>query len=302
MHHDHPHAAVVRAYRPLDALIPPGWTSGSVPAADGTPLAYTRTNAEGSKPPLLLLHGVQVNGLTWLRTAQALAADYDVIMPDARGHGRSGAAADGLTHQTVVDDVRAVLDALGLSEPILIGHSMGADIAGRLAAVIPTRRLVLVDPALVNMLSLLPPMGDTLPDYMLPIVETARSLRALPHAERMVAGLGLTPMVVPWHEADYVTFVEARAMFDFGFFRHTPGLGYLFEAMDVLARITCPVLILRAKQAVPGMPTQEMPPGLVAFQQALPQVQVEEVADSGHFIMFDQFDHFIRRVWDFLRK
>jgi pimeloyl-ACP methyl ester carboxylesterase len=43
----------------------------------------------GDHPPLLLAHGYTDSGLYWTRVARALEADYNVIMPDARGHGQT---------------------------------------------------------------------------------------------------------------------------------------------------------------------------------------------------------------------
>lgn len=48
---------------------------------------YTRTG--GNKPPLILLHGLMSSGVCWTPVAQVLEEEYDVIMPGARGHGKS---------------------------------------------------------------------------------------------------------------------------------------------------------------------------------------------------------------------
>lgn len=57
---------LVSNYRPIDDLIPPHWSDGMV-FANGIHHHYYRTG--GEKPPLLLLHGFNENGLTWLRVA-----------------------------------------------------------------------------------------------------------------------------------------------------------------------------------------------------------------------------------------
>jgi len=80
--------AAIRGYRPIEALVPPDWSEGDV-SANGIRQHYYRTGAGSGKPPLLLLHGILAGGLTWLRVAKMLASDYDVIMLDARDHGRS---------------------------------------------------------------------------------------------------------------------------------------------------------------------------------------------------------------------
>jgi pimeloyl-ACP methyl ester carboxylesterase len=134
----HPLAATVQNYRPLAEFVPAHWQTGSVEAEDGTPLYYTRTGSE--KPPLLLLHGFQVNGLTWLRTAKALETTYDVVMPDSRGHGQSGGVEKGMSWDILVNDAIALIDALGLKKPFVIGHSMGRGCGGAVGRCIPGAR------------------------------------------------------------------------------------------------------------------------------------------------------------------
>jgi pimeloyl-ACP methyl ester carboxylesterase len=139
-------ADIVQGYRPLSALVPAHWQAGEIEAADGARIHYTRTG--GQKPPVLLLHGVQAHGLTWLRTARALEGTYDLVMPDFRGHGQSSRVGMDLAPNTLVNDTISLIHALDLPTPFVVGHSMGADIAGRLAAAHPVRAVVLVDPAL----------------------------------------------------------------------------------------------------------------------------------------------------------
>src|SRR5262245_51247132 len=121
-------ADIVKSYRQLSELVPAHWQTGAIEAEDGARIHYTRTG--GAKPAVLLLHGLQATGLTWLRTAQALESIYDVVMPDFRGHGRSSRIETGLSTDLLVNDTIALLRALGLERPFVVGHSMGAEIAG----------------------------------------------------------------------------------------------------------------------------------------------------------------------------
>ena len=73
------------------------WHSGDV-EANGIRLHYTRTG--GTKPPLVLAHGLTDDGLCWTPVAEALEAEYDVIMVDARGHGQSDAPETGYDSAT----------------------------------------------------------------------------------------------------------------------------------------------------------------------------------------------------------
>jgi N-formylmaleamate deformylase len=289
-------ADIVKSYRPLSGLVPAHWQTGAIEAADGAQIHYTRTG--GAKPALLLLHGVQATGLTWLRTAQAFEASYDVVMPDFRGHGQSSRIGAGLSTDMLVDDTIALLRALGLERPFVVGHSMGADIAGRLAATYPTRAVVLVDPALRNFAAAIAMDPDAPPPWMLSIIQTMQALRTQPHAERMLTGLRLLPPGAPvWAEADYVSFVDAQAQFDLALYRYAASMGYLFEAPEVIARIACPILLLTAR---PMMPGADIEASVAAFEQSWRDGQRIHFADSGHFIPFEQFDRFVEVLARFL--
>ena len=281
-------SAVVQGYRPLSELVPAHWQTGSIETEDGARIHYTRTG--GQKPPVLLLHGVQATGLTWLRTAKALEANYDVVMPDFRGHGQSSRISNSLSPNTLVNDTIGVLQALDLATPYVVGHSMGADIAGRLAAAYPARAVALVDPALRNFRVAMP-TSDEAPPWMQPIIEAMQALKTQPHAERMATGLRLLPPGTPvFEEADYVSFVDAQAQFDLTFFRSATTMGYLFEAPELIAQIACPMLLLTARPMMPGMDNAA---GVAVFENSWRMGQHVHFADSGHFIQFEQFNRFV---------
>lgn len=292
------YAEIVQRYRPLAELVPAHWQAGSIAADDGAQIHYTRTGF--AKPALLLLHGVQVSGLMWLRTAQSLESSYDVIMPDLRGHGQSSRVAPGLPSDQLVADMAALLRELGITRPLIAGHSLGADIAGRLAATHPTRAVVLVDPALRNIAAAMAFDPANPPPWLAPIMQVLEALKHQPHAERMLSGLRLLPPGTPiWHEADYVGFVEGQAQFDPTFFGYASALGYLFEEPTTIAQIDCPTLLLTARPMMPGADNSA---GLAAFEQNWRTGRHVHFADSGHFIPFDQFERFDEVMRDFLAE
>ncbi len=122
-----------------------GWITGRC-KANGTELSYLRTG--GDKPPVVLLHGLTASGACWTPLARALEDDFDVVMPDARGHGSSRASADGYRYEDLAADVVGLMDALGVTAPFLLGHSMGGMTAAVVASRNPRRLsgLILVDP------------------------------------------------------------------------------------------------------------------------------------------------------------
>lgn len=125
------------------------WSRG-VCDASGIVIHYIRTG--GTKPPVVLLHGLTGSGACWAPVARALEHDFDVIMPDARGHGGSSAPRHGYRYDDHASDVVGLIRALELSRPVLLGHSMG----GMTAAVVASRAagslrgVVLVDPTFLS--------------------------------------------------------------------------------------------------------------------------------------------------------
>jgi len=84
--------------------------------------------------------------------ARSLEAEYDVVMPDARGHGDSSAPLDGYGYEDHAGDVIELVRKLGLVTPMLLGHSMGgmtATVVASLAAK-NIRGVILVDPTFLS--------------------------------------------------------------------------------------------------------------------------------------------------------
>src|SRR5512142_96738 len=125
------------------------WIRGTCDA-NGIRSHYLRTG--GARPPVVLLHGLMGSGACWTPLARTLEAEFDVVMPDARGHGGSSAPHHGYRYDDLASDVVGLIHGLALSRPVLLGHSMGgmtaAVVASRGAGLI--RGLVLVDPTFLS--------------------------------------------------------------------------------------------------------------------------------------------------------
>jgi pimeloyl-ACP methyl ester carboxylesterase len=106
----------------------------------------------GDGPPIVLLHGLASNSRIWDDVAARLVTRFHVVALDQRGHGLSDRPRDGFAFDKVTGDVRAVVDALGLERPTVVGHSWGGNVALVFAATYPeiTRALVLVDGGLIE--------------------------------------------------------------------------------------------------------------------------------------------------------
>jgi pimeloyl-ACP methyl ester carboxylesterase len=125
------------------------WVNG-VCETNGIDIHYLRTGR--SKPPLVLLHGLTGSGACWIPLARALEAEYDVVMPDARGHGNSSTPLDGYRYEDHASDVVGLIQGLGLAAPVLLGHSMGGMTAAVVASQLGTaiRGVILADPTFLS--------------------------------------------------------------------------------------------------------------------------------------------------------
>ncbi|MET9295109.1 alpha/beta hydrolase [Streptomyces sp. NPDC003077] len=103
---------------------------------DGRCLSYLDFGGVGR--PLLAVHGHFLDGSCFTDLARELAPEWRVIAPDQRGHGASDRAAD-YSREGYVADLVALLDHLGLSSVVVLGHSMGGKNTYQLAARHPER-------------------------------------------------------------------------------------------------------------------------------------------------------------------
>jgi pyruvate dehydrogenase E2 component (dihydrolipoamide acetyltransferase) len=83
--------------------------------------------------PVVLIHGYSGDLNNWLFNIEALAAVAPVIAVDLPGHGGSSKDVGDGSLKSLADAVAAALDALGVAEAHLVGHSLGAAVAARLA-------------------------------------------------------------------------------------------------------------------------------------------------------------------------
>lgn len=102
---------------------------------------------QGRGEPIVLLHSGGADSRDWDLIAWQLAKTHQVISYDGRGAGKSPPLLEPTNY---VEDFRRLLDHLGIDRPVLVGHSIGGQIATDFAVVYPHRvsKLVLVAPGL----------------------------------------------------------------------------------------------------------------------------------------------------------
>ena len=115
---------------------------GKVRVSTGIEIFYERT---GSGPTLLLIMGTGLDHSCWNAQLEAYRDDYDCIVFDNRGTGKTSASDASLTTSSMADDAAALLDALGVPRAHVSGLSLGSCIA---------QELVIRRPELVETLQL----------------------------------------------------------------------------------------------------------------------------------------------------
>lgn len=116
--------------------------------ANGVALRYELLGAEG--PVLVLVHEMGGTLESWDGVARKLALTRRVLRFDTRGAGLSEKIVADVTLETMATDVAALLDAIGISEPVSIaGCAVGGAIAMRFALDYPQRvaSLIVLNPA-----------------------------------------------------------------------------------------------------------------------------------------------------------
>lgn len=101
---------------------------------------HVRRWGDPEAPKVFLLHGWLDTSATWQPVAAGLLPDFQVLCPDWRGFGLSEWPQDGYWFQDYVADFEAVVDHYSPKESILlVGHSMGGQVASLYAGLRPER-------------------------------------------------------------------------------------------------------------------------------------------------------------------
>jgi len=113
--------------------------------ADGIRIAY---RVQGSGPAIVMVHGTALSQAIWrgFGYVRELATDFTTVTLDLRGHGRSEKPHERSAYraESMVSDVLAVLDEVGIDRAHYLGYSLGGRVGFSLAAAHPERMLSFV--------------------------------------------------------------------------------------------------------------------------------------------------------------
>jgi pimeloyl-ACP methyl ester carboxylesterase len=264
---------------------------------NGARIHYYRTEKTAATrpwPALVLLHGITDSGLCWPRVVNALAGEYDMILPDARGHGLSDKPATGYAPQDHAADVAGLIRGLGLARPVLIGHSMGAGVSATVAALYPD---------LIAGVILEDPPWRAGADEGAPQEQAARA--ATWRAEIIERKTMQTADLIAqrkreqpkWADEEFTDWIVAKQQV-------SPEVTQYITASrrpwrEIAPRIVCPALLISADVAEGAIVSPE---SAAEAARLMPQGRVVHIAGAGHNIRRDQFAAYMTAVREFLAE
>ncbi|MBX5467734.1 MAG: alpha/beta hydrolase [Firmicutes bacterium] len=153
---------------------------------EGVRIAYDEQG--GNAPPLVFIHGYRMRGALWEPVCRRLSHCYRTLLVDLRGNGASERPPRGYGLEEFAGDVLAVLKDAGLSQAVMVGHSMGGTVAEYLMAYHPdsVTAAILVAPV--------PPSGVEMPEAVLSVFR--RSITEEPVLRNLYQGSVARPEVI----------------------------------------------------------------------------------------------------------
>ncbi len=251
-------------------------------------------------PLVLLQHGGGQTRHAWKNAGEALgAAGYHAIAFDARGHGDSEWAEDGIYNQdAMVEDLRLLTLILGNTRPVLVGASMGGGTS--LVAIgedrIDATALVLVDIAPKIEPEGVKKIGDFMrhrPDGYDSLEQVAEAIGAYqPHRKPPKDLTGLAKNLRLDANGKY------RWHWDPRFLVGPRDLQKRGERLEQCAKaLTLPALLVRG-----GLSDVLSEEGAAAFIESCPHAEYVNITGAGHMVAGDRNDVFGTAVVDFLAR
>ncbi|MFD2565455.1 alpha/beta fold hydrolase [Aquimarina rubra] len=251
------------------------------------------SEVSGNGSPVLFLPGFTNPGSIWHDTAANLQGNHENHMISYAGFDGNAPIAMPW-YETIKKELITYIEKRKLTNIIIIGHSMGGNLAVDIAAALPNKIKSLI-------------LVDSIPcvrELMMPGVPESQIQYESPYNKQMLAmdddQFKQTAMMMAQNMTNTKDKVDTLLNWILKADRKTYVYGYTdllkLDLRKVLDKITAKTLILGA-----AFPTIEMAKANYEKQYAdLPNKTIEMIPDSKHFIMFDQPDLFYKKVNTFL--
>jgi pimeloyl-ACP methyl ester carboxylesterase len=280
------------------------WTTIDWPSLTRTEMILGRgvnvVDSGGSGPPLLFLHGLGGLWQNWLLNLPAFMGTHRVVAPDLPGFGGSEMPSGRISIQGLARVIDALCERLEITDPVVIGNSMGGFIGAELALAFPTRvrKLVLISAAGISAENMW--REPIMAVGRLMAVSTARvGVKQLPVVNRPRLRRAALQLVIRYPERLSVP-LASELVVGAG----TPGfvggldavLGYSFR--DRLPEIEVPTLIVWGRNDI-LIPVEDA----YEFQRLIgDNARLEVFDDTGHLAMLERPSRFNQLLADFIAE
>jgi pimeloyl-ACP methyl ester carboxylesterase len=280
----------------------------AVANSDGSPLFYESWGERGAHTPVLLCDGIGCDGYVW-RYLKADLPDRFGLHPHYRGHGRTAPPRDPtrVSIEDLADDIACVLDDALVDRAVLVGHSMGVQVALETARrhVDRVAGLVLVCGAPSHPLKTF--RGSASLEKLLPTIQAW--IHRVPGVINRVTRLALPTrlayeiasrleirreLVEP---ADFMPYLEGMARIDARLFVAMLSAAGQHSAEDFLPSIKCPSLIVAG-----GRDGFTPPDRSRAMASAIPGAELLEIPNASHTAPIERPHLVDWTIRDFLRR
>ncbi len=243
----------------------------SVDSSDGVRISYELYS--GKEPALIFIHGWSCDGNYWKEQIPYFSKKYQVVTIDLAGHGRSGLERKRYSIDSFADDVKAVVDSVGSSKVILIGHSMGGELAAKTASLLPERVIGIV-------------IVDSIQDVAYPVTSEVFTMMLEPFREDFKKATksflkdmfvpSTSPKLIDWITEDMSSsppHVGVSAMEEF------LGEYQKGRVTDYFAHISVPIFSINSKI---------YPTNVKTNKKYIKNYNVTFIDDAGHFLMLEK--------------
>lgn len=265
------------------------WSDGYI-HSNGLRIHYYRTG--GNKPQIIFNHGSGDDGLCWTRIVKELERDYDVIMTDARGHGKSDIGKRDYSTRQRVTDLVGLIQTLKLDRPVVGGHSLGADTSMHLAANYPhlTRGIFLEDPPII-----LPGEKFGSAEKAISVEEIGRVMarfmlvfKLMPHFIGAYMARKASPT---YPEDEIIPWVNAKKRLSFDFLASMANLQMDLSApFEVMRKINVPILLFIGDKEKMSIMSRDAAQKAAEANEKLRVVHLE---GASHDIRRTRFDGYV---------
>lgn len=246
---------------------------------DGVEIHYQRL---GKGEPVVFLHGLGEIKEGWAFQHE-LADEYDLIIPDLRGHGES-TTTDGITLENFAIDVLNLLDYLGIETAHICGLSMGGVVAQEIYRLAPERCRSLM---LVSTFYYFPRTFGTYYYYL-------RKHRALNLTSDQQRELSARTCLYSWNEELKDTFLKSYKPNKEAYLKSMEACLHV-NNISLVQKIAVPTLVIGGQyDAVTPIWIQ------IAMHKRIPNSKLVIFKDAGHITKLEVADQFNQTVRKFL--